>query len=190
MKSDVDREYKGQISYVFQKKLLGTGDAVKSAVPFLHDHIEHVLVLCGDVPLIRKKTLISFVRHHIQNHQDISVLAVNLDKPEGYGRIIEDESNNFLSIREELDATLEEKKINTVNSGVYCIRKKKLVDLLDLISTDNVQKEYYLTDLISISRSRGGNSGYFMGNDPEEVMGVNTLDELERAEQIMKSTDV
>lgn len=190
VKSEVAQEYKGKISYAFQKNLLGTGDAVRSAVPFLHDDSEHVLVLCGDVPLIQRETLLSFAGYHMENSRDISVLAVNVDKPEGYGRIIVDENRSFLSIREEVDATPEEKAVHTVNSGVYCIRKKFLIDSLDLINTDNVQKEYYLTDLISIACKTGGSAGYFMGNDPEEVMGVNTVAELKRAEQIMKSSDV
>ncbi len=190
VKAEVDREFKDNVSYAFQRMLLGTGDAVRSAIPCLHESIDHVLVLCGDVPLIQRATLTSFVKQHMETSQNISVLAVSIDEPKGYGRILLDENGRFLSICEEADATPEEKKINMVNSGIYSISKKFLVDSLALIGRDNVQKEYYLTDLISISCKTGGNAGYFMGTDPEEVMGVNTIDDLKRAEQVIESSDL
>ncbi|WP_186441453.1 sugar phosphate nucleotidyltransferase [Desulfamplus magnetovallimortis] len=190
VKKNIDSAYSCQISYALQKNLLGTADAVKCALPYLGDHIKHVLVLCGDVPLIRKETIASFFDHYISNNQELSVLAVDVESPGGYGRIVVDETDNFLAIREEADATFEEKKIQTINAGVYFISKKFLVEALDLIGSDNVQQEYYLTDLVSISRNLRKKAGYFMGNNSAEVMGVNTVDELRRVEHILESGDI
>jgi len=182
VQEEIDRQF--EVSYAFQEQLLGTGDAVRAAVPFLNQDIKHILVLCGDVPLIKKETLESFVNYHLNNQHDISVLGVEIDLPQGYGRVIFNERGQFTSICEEADATSEQKKIKSVNSGVYCIKKDFLIYALDLISTDNVQKEYYLTDLVSIAFKNSGSAGCFMGSNPEEVMGVNNIDELKKAEQL------
>ncbi len=180
VKEEISRKFK--VSYAFQKQLLGTGDAVKTAIPFLDITVKHILVLCGDVPLIKKESIENFIGYHINNNHDISVFGVTVDIPTGYGRLLFDERNQFTSICEEADTTLEQKAIKTVNSGIYCIKKDFLTYALDLIGTDNVQKEYYLTDLVSISVRNNGSTGCFMGNSHEEVMGVNTLDELKKVE--------
>ncbi|MBF0303838.1 MAG: NTP transferase domain-containing protein [Desulfamplus sp.] len=183
VQNEIDRHFK--VVYAFQEKLLGTGDAVRTAVPFLNNNVRHVLVLCGDVPLIRKETIKNFVDYHISNNYDISVFGVTVDLPTGYGRLIfDDKKNQFISICEEADSTSEQKTINRVNSGIYCIKKNFLTDALDLIGTDNVQKEYYLTDLVSIAFREHYSTGCFMGDNPEEVMGVNTVDELQQAEHL------
>lgn len=173
-----------KVSYALQKELLGTGDAVRSAIPFLNKNIKHVLVLCGDVPLIQQETLKKFVAYHMNNSNEISVLAVIVDTPAGYGRIIFNENDKFASICEDADATDGQKKINMINSGIYCIEKEFLIDALDLINVNNMQKEYYLTDLVSISFKNKGKTGCFVGSNPEEVMGVNNTDELKIAENL------
>lgn len=183
VQEEIDRYFK--VTYAFQKQLLGTGDAVRSAVPFLNNNINHLLILCGDVPLIKRETLETFVEYHLDTDNDISVLGVNVDSPTGYGRIIFNDREQFISICEEADATSDQKEIRTVNSGVYCIKKDFLIYALDLMGTDNVQKEYYLTDLVSISFKNSGSTGCFIGNNPEEVMGVNTIEELKKAEQLI-----
>jgi len=186
VQEEIDRQF--EVSYAFQEQLLGTGDAVRAAVPFLNQDIKHILVLCGDVPLIKQETIKDFVNYHLDNQHDISVLGVDVDLPTGYGRIIFNESHKFTAICEEADATPDQKKINTVNSGVYCIKKDFLIYALDLIGTDNVQKEYYLTDLVSISFRNSGSAGCFMGNSPEEVMGVNNMNELKKAEHLISKS--
>lgn len=79
VKEEIDRYFK--VLYAFQKQLLGTGDAVRTAIPLLSDNVKHVLVLCGDVPLIKKETIKNFVNYHISNHHDISVLGVTVESP-------------------------------------------------------------------------------------------------------------
>ncbi|MBF0378315.1 MAG: NTP transferase domain-containing protein [Desulfamplus sp.] len=174
-----------EVFYALQERLIGTGDAVRSAIPFLQSDINHVVILCGDVPLIKRDTILNFAHYHVKNNHDISLLGVTVEQPKGYGRLIFNEHNKLTAICEEADATAEEKKINTVNSGIYCIKKEFLIYALDLIDTDNVQNEYYLTDLVSIASRQKSSIGCFIGNNPSEVIGVNTVEELEKAEQML-----
>lgn len=183
VKEEINRQFK--VSYALQEQLLGTGDAVRTAVPFLNERIKHVLVLSGDVPLIKKDSILNFVHYHIKNNHDISLLGVTVDVPTGYGRLIFDDENQLTSICEEADTTLDQKKIKAVNSGIYCIKKDFLIYALDLIDTDNVQKEYYLTDMVSIAFKNNSSIGCLLGANPDEVMGVNTVEELKKAEQMM-----
>ena len=123
VKSEVESAFSGKVSYAIQHELNGTGDAVRSAMPELKEKMEHVLILCGDVPLIQTKTLQLFVSTHIHDRRDVSVFSVCVENPTGYGRIILNESQRFVAIREEADASLEEKTIRRVNSGIYCVKK-------------------------------------------------------------------
>ncbi len=175
--------------FVLQKKLNGTGDAVKSVVPFLPPHIQHVLVLCGDVPLIQEQTLRLLVNGHLDSKDSLTVLAVNVDNPTGYGRIVQDDSGEVLCIREEADASACEKKINTVNSGIYCFDRDFLVSGIEKIQCENNQAEYYLTDLVEIARVSGKKISVVLMDDPRQVMGVNTLEELARAEALIHELD-
>ncbi|MBF0199855.1 MAG: NTP transferase domain-containing protein [Desulfamplus sp.] len=187
VQEEIDAGYEGRVTYAMQERLLGTGDAVRCAIPYLLHHIHHVLVLCGDVPLIRRGTLESFFMYHMGSGNDISVFAVNLERPRGYGRIIVDAEDRFIAIREEGDATEEERGIKTINAGIYSIRKDFLIHAIERIGVDNRQSEYYLTDIVAISCETGASAGYFMGDNPKEVMGINTQDELKTAEQILRS---
>ncbi len=184
VKEEIDKYFK--VSYALQKQLLGTGDAVRAAMPSLDGDIENVIVLCGDVPLIQKNTILDFITYHLKNNHDISILGVTVDDPTGYGRLIFDENNKLISICEESDATFDQKKIKIVNSGIYCIKKDFLSYAIDLIDIDNVQKEYYLTDLISIAFKNNYSTGCFLGKNHQEVIGVNTLDELKKVEHLIR----
>jgi len=124
----VSEEY--EAVFALQKEQLGTGHAVSCALPSLTGQIEHVLILCGDVPLIRANTLTRFTDDHLTAKRDISLLAVRIDDPAGYGRILTDENMNLTGIVEEADATEEQKKIKTINTGIYCVRKQFLTDVL------------------------------------------------------------
>lgn len=177
------------VKYVLQKELLGTGDAVKAALPVLDNCIEYVLVMCGDVPLIRNQTLRNLVECHRTNRNCLTVLAAEVDDPEGYGRIILDGAGRIVCIREQADAGEEEKKIRIVNSGIFCFDKEFLEDCLPMITAENEQKEYYLTDLIEIAARTGKKSGVVKMADPAEMLGVNTCDQLARMEKLLQSID-
>ncbi len=178
-----------KVAFAIQQNLLGTGDAVKAALPLLPDDVKTVLVLCGDVPLIRERTLADFVKKHDRMDNDLTVLAVKLDNPTGYGRIILDGNEGLVCIKEEADASETEKTISLINAGIYCISKAFLFTALDLIDSNNAQKEYYLTDIVGIAREKRARIGYVTGQNPKEIMGVNTLDELKTAQAIFSEME-
>jgi len=171
--------------FALQKELLGTGDAVRVALPFLETRVSHVVVLCGDVPRIKDLTVKALVEEHIACQNKLTVLAVELDDPSGYGRIVLDLNNRLVAIREEADASMGEKKITLINSGIYCIERQFLTHAINRLKPDNVQNEYYLTDLVKIAVSDGEKTGYVRGSDPREVLGVNTLDQLKALERLI-----
>lgn len=184
VKKEIDQFY--TVYYAVQKELLGTGDAVKAALPGIGSEIRHVLVLCGDVPLIQTDTLVQFVNGHIQEDAGVTVLSTKVKNPTGYGRIITDDSGQLLCIREEADATEIEKKIDIVNTGIYCFDIDCLSDNIQMIIPDNNQAEYYLTDVVEITKKNKGRIVSILMDDPDQVMGVNTLTELDKANTLFE----
>ena len=176
------------VNFVIQKLLLGTGDAVKQALPALAPGIKNVLVLCGDVPLIREDTLRSLLATHGTSSK-LSVLAVNMENPTGYGRIVLDREGEMASIREEADATRAEKQITTINTGIYCFDRFFLEQAIELIRPDNNQAEFYLTDMVEIARSKREKISVCLMADPRQVIGVNSPNELEKVESFIQEIE-
>jgi UDP-N-acetylglucosamine diphosphorylase/glucosamine-1-phosphate N-acetyltransferase len=174
------------IIFAVQEEQLGTGHAVLSALPYLPDNTKEVIILCGDVPLISYGTLMRLFEDHFNAKRDISVLAVELDNPKGYGRILFDENRRLLGIAEEADASTEQKRIKTINTGIYCVRRTFLLDSLKQVKSDNVQGEFYLTDVVEIGYREGRVAGVMVGDDWEETVGVNNPQDLIRVESIMR----
>lgn len=187
VRQEVSRRF--SVRYVLQEALLGTGDAVKTALPVLDSDVEYVLVMCGDVPLIRKQTLRDLVECHRRNRNSLTVLAAEVDEPEGYGRILPDGTGRIVCIREHADAGEEEKKVRLVNTGIFCFDKEFLQVAIPKITAENEQKEYYLTDLIEIAGRGEEKSGVVKMSNPDEMMGVNTCEQLAQAEKFLKSID-
>jgi len=171
--------------YAVQHQLLGTGDAVKAAIPGISPEVKHVIVLCGDVPLIQSSTLLNLVKRHSQQKAQVTVLATVVDDPSGYGRLITDSKEQLLSIREEADASDSEKQIRVINTGIYCFERQFLESAISRITPDNNQAEYYLTDLIEIAQKNDKKIAVNTMDDPDQVMGVNTLGELEKANRLI-----
>jgi len=180
----VSKEYK--VIFALQKEQLGTGHAVKCALPFLPEYSEQVLILCGDVPLISYDTIKRLYEEHIRSSRDISVLAVEAGNPKGYGRIILDNENNVSGIVEETDATDAQKQIKIINSGIYCVKKKFLEYSLNKISSNNAQSEFYFTDIIKIGYNYNKNIGAVIGQDNEELLGINSIQDLMAIERIIQ----
>ena len=174
------------VSFAVQHEQLGTGHAVQCAMPHVPAQIADIVILCGDVPLISPVTIRRLLAEHHRAKRDLTVLAVKLKNPKGYGRMLIDHRNRVTGIVEEADATGEQKKIRTVNSGIYCATKPFLDNSLGKINSNNAQGEFYLTDIMEIGHRDGKNVGALVWSDSEEVLGVNTLRELELAETIMK----
>jgi len=174
------------VEYAYQDKQLGTGHAVSCAIPFLNDNIDHVLVLCGDVPLIQRVTLLTLVENHMAQDRDITILAVKTETPRGYGRILYDDNLDVSGIVEEADADASQKAIKTVNTGIYCIEKVFLKAALKKIRPDNAQGEFYLTDIIKVGYQEKKRIGVVIRNNFEEFIGINTREDLIRIEKALR----
>ena len=176
-----------EVIFALQKEQLGTGHAVSCALPYIPDHTKEVIILCGDVPLLTSETVIQLNKDHVKAKRDISLLAVEIDNPKGYGRVLIDENRLVTAIVEEADATEEQKKIKTINTGIYCVKKEFLFDSLQKIKSDNLQGEFYLTDIVEIGYKEGKTVGVVVGKDFEEFLGVNNHQDLVVAENIMRN---
>ena len=171
--------------FVEQPQRLGTGDAVKRARSQIDGFSGDVVVLAGDAPLLRAATLSTLRERHHQAGAAATVLTAHLPDPLGYGRIVRDDGGTFLGIVEEKDATPEQRGITEVNSSIYCFDARELGPALDEITNDNAQGEYYLTDAIGILRRRGKIVQAVHAASPEEILGVNTPDQLREVEEAL-----
>lgn len=173
------------VDYAFQEKQLGTGHAVLCALPMIPDETQHVVILCGDVPLLKPETVRMLLNDHVQADRDLSLLAVDVKDPAGYGRVLFDDQRNLLKIVEHADATERQKEVHTINSGIYCVKKAFLADSLKKINTDNAQGELYLTDIIGIGYQENKILGVSISNNEAETIGVNSREDLARVEALM-----
>ncbi len=176
----------GKAHFALQAEQLGTGHAVKCAMPELPEKVQQVVVLCGDVPLIRSETIKQLIDDHRKNNRTITVLAVEVDDPKGYGRVIIDAQGQLTAIVEEADADAAQKLVRTINSGIYTIERSYLQEALPKLRADNAQKEIYLTDIIGLGYKEHKQVGVVIGQDSREVIGVNSREDLQVAEKIMK----
>ncbi len=176
----------GNLIFAYQDKQLGTAHAVFCALPNIPEHCEEVVVLCGDVPLIQPDTIAGLVEDHLADERDISLLAVELDNPTGYGRVLLDENQQVTRIIEEADATAQQKEIKLINAGIYCINKRFLREALPKIGSDNAQGERYLTDIMEIGYREKKKMGVRAAADSRQILGVNTYQDLEMVDVIMK----
>jgi len=178
----------GKFNFVEQPKPIGTGDAVKKALPYISDD-EVVLVLYGDVPLIKRSTLTNLIN---SSYTGFSILTSFPEDPFGYGRVTKDSDKKAISIIEEKDANDKEKQIKEIFTGNLCINGKLLRSSINEIKNENAAKEYYLTDLVSINSNKGVKINTY-SVDINEVLGANSKKELELIENInreMQSKDL
>ncbi|MBF0479481.1 MAG: NTP transferase domain-containing protein [Candidatus Omnitrophica bacterium] len=167
-----------ECDYVEQTELLGTADAVKRTKNLLKNFNGNVLILCGDTPLLDKKVVKLLVNVHNRTKAVCTFLTAILRDPHGYGRVIRNEKNAAIAIREHKDATAEEKKINEINVGVYCVKSKELFAALDKVGMNAKKKEFYLTDIIAFFLNQGLKVQTLVTEDPDVGLGVNTREHL------------
>ena len=180
--------YNLEISTAEQPKPIGTGDAVKCGITKVEDGAK-VLVLYGDVPLIKKETLKELIN---SSDEGLSILTTTLENPYGYGRVKKDDSGNALAIVEEKDATTDEKSIREIFTGVLCGQKELIDEGLAKLDNNNAAGEFYLTDLVSIISKKGFKIKTYNASN-NEVMGANSKAELAQLEGIyreMKSEEL
>uniref|UniRef100_A0A7C4UH14 Bifunctional N-acetylglucosamine-1-phosphate uridyltransferase/glucosamine-1-phosphate acetyltransferase n=1 Tax=candidate division WOR-3 bacterium TaxID=2052148 RepID=A0A7C4UH14_UNCW3 len=172
------------VHYAYQEEPLGTGDAVKRGLEKLKDFDGDILILSGDVILLRKETIMELIEEHIKKNADCTILTFKPENPSHYGRIVRDKEE-ILKIVEARDASPEELEIKEVNSGVYIFKKYALSRNIEKIDNKNAQGEYYLTDVISKIKDDNGKIYGVLCKDPSEVEGINTREELANVERIM-----
>ncbi|MBN2437405.1 MAG: NTP transferase domain-containing protein [Deltaproteobacteria bacterium] len=178
----IREEFQDQgLIFAEQQEQLGTGHAVLQAAETFRDHDGTVVILCGDVPLIRPETVMSLYDRHRSEGAAVTVLTTIPGNPAGYGRVVKTDGGRVVKIVEEKDAAPEEKRIREINTGIYCVESRFLFPAVAGLGNRNVQREYYLTDIIEIACNNGLRASSSLAPDPVEVMGINTAGELERA---------
>jgi len=178
------------IEFVEQRVQRGTGDATSVGLTAFADALDaddDVLVLTGDVPLLRPDTLAALATEHRLADAAATLLTVEVDDPTGYGRIVRDERDGVLCIVEQVDANDDQLGLTEVNPSIYCFRRSYLAPALRRLSPENAQGEYYLTDVISVLRSTGHPIVAVTGDDPTETMGVNDRGQLSAAEAVLRA---
>jgi UDP-N-acetylglucosamine diphosphorylase/glucosamine-1-phosphate N-acetyltransferase len=162
--------------FALQEEQKGTGHAVHCALPEIDSSIDDIVILCGDVPLISSDTINNLIDKHKKENAVVTVM-------------ITDESGSVLKIVEEADANDNEKSICLINSGIYCVEKNFLFQSIAKIKDCNAQNEFYLTDIVGIASLDNKRVSLFEGPSTDEVIGVNTCDDLDNAQQLLvKST--
>jgi bifunctional UDP-N-acetylglucosamine pyrophosphorylase/glucosamine-1-phosphate N-acetyltransferase len=183
----VEKELEGgQPVFVPQAEQHGTGDAVMASRSLLSDTDSTVLILSGDVPLVRAETLRALIAQHIADNAACTLLTVRLENPTGYGRIVRDDEGRLAKIVEQRDATEEERQLREINAGIYCFDRRKLFSALERVQPTNSQSEYYLTDVPGILRGDGEAVTIYQHQDAREVSGINTRAELAEFENLLR----
>jgi UDP-N-acetylglucosamine diphosphorylase/glucosamine-1-phosphate N-acetyltransferase len=173
------------VEFVIQEEQLGTGHAVMQAKKHLANFDGDILILCGDVPLLKSDTVRRLLEEHRRKKAVATVLTAILEDPSGYGRIIRDEKGMVEKIVEDKDASANEKKVREINTGTFCFDSKPLFSVLDKITTDNKQGEYYLTDVLELLRKKNLPIWAVVATNPQETLGINSQEELEKMEEIL-----
>ncbi len=172
---------------VVQHRQGGTGHAVRTVIEEVGLDHGTIVVACADTPLLRGATLAALVREHHATEAAATVLTARVANPTGYGRIIRDESGDFLAIVEEADATPAQRAVDEINSGVYAFEAHLLGDAVKRVPTDNAKGEEYLTDVVAILRAEGQHVASVTLDDPDEVLGVHDRAQLARARHIFNA---
>ncbi len=179
------------VDWVEQSQQLGTGHALRVASAFLKNQSdsesvpENIVVLPGDSPLVRPDTIKTLRKVHRETHSDATMVTAYLDDPSGYGRVVRNGQGQVKRVVEELDAAEAEAGIREVNSGVYCFRSAPLLEALERLTPHNRKGEYYLTQVIEELSSMGRKVSAVVVSDPNEVLGVNSQEDLKRASLIV-----
>lgn len=187
--SDLVRDYLTEydIDLVVQEQQFGTGHATLCAKAALGEFHGSVLIICGDTPLLKESTLASFMEDHAGSGRILSLLTAHLKDPTGYGRVFRSvsEEAQIQGIVEEKDATEAQRRLTEINTGTYAVDSDFLFHALDAVGRDNVQGEYYLTDIVSIAVSEGVPAAAVCVAAEDEAWGVNSRMDLARAETIL-----
>jgi UDP-N-acetylglucosamine pyrophosphorylase len=174
------------VEFAIQERQLGTGHAVMQTEPLLKNFDGDILVLSGDVPLLTVSTMKKVLNHHYQTDAVATILTAEIDDPTGYGRIIRNPDGSVDRIVEHKDASEKERKIREINSGIYVFKKEPLFKALKHITPNNVQGEYYLTDVFYYFSHHNMKISALRAENWDEIHGINTIEQLKKAQEILQ----
>ena len=175
------------VEFVMQREQLGTGHAVQQAQGDLEGYEGDVLILCGDMPLIRPQTLKTLLEKHRQSGAKCTLLSLKTQEQKDFGRVVRDSAGAVSRIVEARDASEQEKTIDEYNSGVYCFDKGILFKALASIDPSNAQGEYYLTDTVGVLTGSGYAVHCHATLDADEIFGINSPEDLNKAERLVQA---
>lgn len=173
-----------ELVYADQAEQLGTGHAVMVAEKQFKDYEGDILILAGDVPLLKPETLEQLKNHHQSTNAACTVLTAVLNDAGRYGRIIRDSCSQVVGIVEFKDATEEQLKIQEFNTGIWCFKSSALFDAIHKIDNNNAQKEYYLTDTLAVLVSQGKKVEAVILDDLAQASGINSQEQLADLEKV------
>ena len=173
------------ITWVEQSEQLGTGHAVMMCSDVLSSLAGSVLVVAGDGPLVQAETLSALLATHAADGASCTLATCILADPGLYGRIVRGSSGEVVGVVEAVDADGAQREIKEVNVSLYCFDAEALRGVIGLLTNDNAKGEYYLTDALGLMRTGGGRIAAVASVPPEDVISINTLDELDAVDQIM-----
>jgi len=183
---DVRRALAGRpLDFALQSEQLGTGHALLCARDALSGFAGTLLLLCGDVPLLRRRTLERLLARHRESLAAVTVLTAEPADPFGYGRIVR-RGDEVVGIVEEKDADPGQKALREINAGIYAFEAPFVFEVLAGLDCDNAQREYYLTDVLAAARAAGRRVSATMLEDADEAMGINDRVQLARASALMR----
>ena len=177
---------KARPTFAKQEKQLGTADAARTGDEALQDFQGDVLILPGDTPLVTTKTLRALIAFHRSQKAAATILTATLDDPTGYGRIVRSKDNSVDRIVEQTDATSTERAVQEINGGIYVFDRAALRSALTRVDKANKQKEFYLTDVISILKEKGEKVIARAAPDPNEVLGINDRAQLAHVARLIR----
>ena len=178
--------HRKNLEYCEQLEQKGTGHAVMMTRPLLESYNGPLLVVAGDCPMIQRESIEAMFAEYAREPVACVMGTAWKDDPKGLGRIVRDADGQFLKIVEEKDATDDERKITEVNMSYYLFRTPDLLGVLDLLKTDNVQGEYYITDAPAVLLSQGKKVVALPVLKPIEGLGINNVEELAAVNEAMK----
>ncbi len=179
-----------EVEFVLQSPQKGTGHAVMQALPIIEKFAGELLVLYGDVPLIKPGTIVALLEKHRAERNACTMLTTIIDQPGGYGRIIRDADGSVAKIVEAKDASSAELAVKEINPAICAFENQRLVEALGLLQPNNKQGEYYLTDVIGIFKQQGQKIAAQIVEDSREVLGINTPEELAECEKYLQRNSV
>ncbi|WP_373546619.1 bifunctional UDP-N-acetylglucosamine diphosphorylase/glucosamine-1-phosphate N-acetyltransferase GlmU [Chamaesiphon sp.] len=171
------------LEFVEQTQQLGTGHAVQQLLPHLADFEGDLIVLNGDVPLLRPETLKALLQTHQQHQNAATILTAQISNPQGYGRVFCDSNDLLKEIIEDRDCTDTQRQNQRVNAGIYCFNWQKLQTVLPQLQSNNSQQEYYITDAVNFLSP----VMVYDVPDDREILGINDRRQLATAYQILQS---